>query len=503
MKLPFNLPKFGKKEVDEDDDTDVDTVFDPSELEGDPDVDPGDTSISLGEGSIEGETAIDDLTDGAVEMDLSKTELSGEFKSEPSSEKSLGSDEGQVSDESLESEAATEEIENLNFSDDDNDNDIDEDEDEDEDDKKEPKKRLILVGGIATSSLILIGGIYWYFTSDGPDNQSSRENSNIPRVALDIAPKIKRKVGGLNAIIPGSAVADVASSKQSVPIISPMAFSSIALPNVTEPPLGESNDPALSEESEQGFLPVISEDGRQAWQVYAKPFENQNTNPRVAIVVRGLGQSKSATNAAIQLLPGNVTLAFDPYAPNLSDWMKKARAAGHEVMLMVPLEPATFPYDDPGPLGLMTINSPEENLLRLENILGLMTGYIGVMTVMGSKFNNSDKHLRPFLEVIKKRGLMFLEGTVNAKTLAPKIATEIDLPSAVANVVLDLIPTKTKIDAQLAELETFLVGKPAAVAIAEGYPFSIERIISWTADLEEKNIVLAPLSAIANKQFTK
>ncbi len=320
---------------------------------------------------------------------------------------------------------------------------------------------------------------------------------------MDIAPKIKRKVGGLNALVSKSVTTDVASNKQSVPIISPKAFASIAHPNVTESPLGESNDPALSEESRQGFLPVIAEDGRQAWQVYAKPFKNQDTNPRVAIVVRGLGRSESATNAAINLLPGNVTLAFDPYAPNLSDWIKKARAAGHEVMLMVPLEPATFPYDDPGPLGLMTINSTEENRLRLESILGLMTGYIGVMTVMGSKFNNSDSHLRSFLEVLKKRGLMFLDGSVGAKTLSPEIAKELDLPTVVANIVLDLIPTKSEIDVRLAELETVLASKSRAVAIADGYPFSIERIAAWTADLDSKNLVLAPVSALASKQFTK
>jgi len=338
---------------------------------------------------------------------------------------------------------------------------------------------------------------------DSGNEQASKENPNIPKVAMDIAPKVKPKVGGLNAILAGPTGAGVAPTELLAPIISPMAFASLARPKVTDSPLGASNDPALSEESPQGPLPITAKDGRQAWQVYAKPFENQNSNPRVAIVVVGLGQSESATDAAIHLLPGNVTLAFDPYAPNLPDWVDKARAAGHEVMVMVPLEPTTFPFDDPGPLGLMTINAPDENRIRLENILSRMTGYIGVMTVMGSKFNTSDKHLRAFLGEIKKRGLMFLEGAVNSKSLAPKIATELGLPRAVTNVVLDLVPTKAEIDVRLAELETVLAGQPVAVAIAEGYPSSIERIAAWTADLEAKNLVLAPLSALADKQFLK
>jgi polysaccharide deacetylase 2 family uncharacterized protein YibQ len=96
---------------------------------------------------------------------------------------------------------------------------------------------------------------------------------------------------------------------------------------------------------------------------------------------------------------------------------------------------------------------------------------------------------------------MFLEGTINSDSLASKIATEIGLPRAVTNIVLDSIPTKAEIDAQLVELEAVLAGQPAAVAIAEGYPSSIERIAAWTSDLEAKKLVLAPLSALADKQL--
>ena len=500
MRLPFNMPKFGKKEVDEDE-VETDSVFDPSELESDPDV-------GQDEGGIESETVLDDVSDDSTDEDISEDLPSEEVSLEPQSEESLDGEEGQVGPEGLDKssvrDVASEDDEDLKFSDDDNGGDDDyDDEDEEEEQEGNPKKKLILVGVGATTVLILIGGAYWYSILGGNSDKSSGKTSNIPKVAMDIAPKTKKKVGGLNALIGGSAGAGEAPAKTLVPVIPPMAFASLAPPKVTDGPLGVSSDPALSEESPQGLLPIIAKDGRQAWQVYAKPFVNEAASHRVSVVVKGLGQSVSATNAAINLLPGNVTLAFDPYAPNLSDWMKKARAAGHEVMLMVPLEPATFPYDDPGPLGLMTVNAPEENRLRLENILSLMTGYIGVMTVMGSKFNTSDEHLRLFLEMIKKRGLMFLEGAVNPRTLAPKIAIELGLPYAVTNIVLDLVPTKTKINAQLAKLEKVLAKKPAAVAVAEGYPSSIERIAAWTADLEAKNLVLAPLSALANKQSSE
>ena len=58
------MPKFGKKEVDEDE-VETDSVFDPSELESDPDV-------GQDEGGIESETVLDDVSDDSTDEDISE-----------------------------------------------------------------------------------------------------------------------------------------------------------------------------------------------------------------------------------------------------------------------------------------------------------------------------------------------------------------------------------------------------------------------------------------------
>ena len=480
MKLPFKipsikLPKFGKKKTD-DDDEDDDDDFDPSDFEGDDDGPSGEAPVSPAD-------------EGGPEKSADK-----ETASEPES----GGDEGDVPSEPEGEESGelsgdldpSEELEDIDFGDD--------DDDDDEEDGGKSKRKMLLFGGGATAALLLIGGVAWYFMSgDGETEKAAKEETGIPTVTLDIAPK-KRALGSksLNAIAAG---ATGPGAGVLVAAMSPTAFSTLAPPAVTDAPLTEGNDPALSEASPQGPLPIIAEDGRMSWQVYAKPFENQDAQPRVAIVVSGLGLSAIATDAAIQLLPGNVTLAFDPYAPGLLDWIAKARQAGHEALIMVPLEPVTFPVSDPGPQAQMTTNAPEENQLRLEFVLSRMTGYIGVMTVLGSKFNTSEEHLKTLLGEIKNRGLMFLEGAMDEDSLGPKLATDMGVPRALS--IVDSIPTKDAIDDQLAELENILIQQPAAVAIAHAYPSSIERLANWTSGLEAKNLVLAPLSALVDKQF--
>ena len=88
---------------------------------------------------------------------------------------------------------------------------------------------------------------------------------------------------------------------------------------------------SVSEPSPVGLLPVISKDGRTPYQAYARPFQ-ANGKPRVALVVGGLGLNASATKAAIERLPPEVTLSFVPYADNLQSWIDQARAQGHEVL---------------------------------------------------------------------------------------------------------------------------------------------------------------------------
>ena len=138
--------------------------------------------------------------------------------------------------------------------------------------------------------------------------------------------------------------------------------------------------------SPDGLLPKICVDGRRPWQVYARPFNNSEPRPRVAIVLSGLGLSSAATESAIQGLPGGVTLAFHPYADNLQQWINLARAAGHEVLINLPLEPLDYPKDDPGPQALFTAFKPVENIERLNWALSRVTGYTGVSTHMGSRF---------------------------------------------------------------------------------------------------------------------
>jgi len=247
-------------------------------------------------------------------------------------------------------------------------------------------------------------------------------------------------------------------------------------------------------------LPIIGEDGRQPWQVYARPFVEQTANPKVAIIVKGLGFSRAASMAAIKKLPGEVTLAFSPYVRDLNDWMLRARLSGHEVLLELPLESKNFPTEDAGPLALSTGLQVSDNIKQLNNIMSRMTGYIGLLSVMGSKFNEAEGQLKPILTEIKNRGLFFVDGG-GGQSRARRIAAEIGLPKAFSNVYLDQPPSRRAMDQKLQGLDRLVREQAAAVAIIHAYPNTIERILIWIRTMEQRNLTLVPVSELADKQF--
>jgi polysaccharide deacetylase 2 family uncharacterized protein YibQ len=269
------------------------------------------------------------------------------------------------------------------------------------------------------------------------------------------------------------------------------------LPEEKKVALAPAPQPDLVADGPEGPLPVIAPDGRMAWQVYARPFDLTDPKiPKIAVIIGGLGLSQAATEAAIQQLPGAVTLAFVPYARNLEGWIAQARAAGHEVLLELPMEPFDYPNNDPGPHTLLTTLDSDENLTRLDWLLSRFTGYVGVTNFMGAKFTASAASMEPILAELNDRGLLYLDSTATRNSVAGDITAELEMPSVVSNKFIDRVASRIAIDARLFELERIAKSSGSAVGIGFSYPVTVERVSKWAKALRQKRYALAPLSAV-------
>jgi polysaccharide deacetylase 2 family uncharacterized protein YibQ len=236
------------------------------------------------------------------------------------------------------------------------------------------------------------------------------------------------------------------------------------------------------------------------WVRNARPFDPEERRPRIAIVIVDLGKSQAATNAAIQNLGGGITLAFTPYADGLAQWVALARAAGHEVLLSLPMEPTDFPNTDPGPQTLLTALTGRQNLERLTWTLERAQGYVGVINAQGSRFTASTDAMRPIIDRLHQRGLLMVDARTAANSVAMRIAEDVGLPRAYADRLIDQEASRPSIDRALADLERIARQNGSALGIAQTYPVTFERLINWLAQIEARGFVIAPVSAVVNRQ---
>ncbi len=258
-------------------------------------------------------------------------------------------------------------------------------------------------------------------------------------------------------------------------------------------------DLGLIEQDPVGPLPITGSDGRVPWRVYSRPSNPIETRPQIAIVIAGLGINKKETQAAVDL-SGDISLAFVPYAPGLSDWISTARENGHETLLTLPMEPSDFPKSDPGPLALMSTLDTEQNTKRLEWILSRATGYIGLISYQGSGFSANNKAVRPLMGDLKSRGLLYIDAKQTLASTAPAIARAAGVPNAQADIVLDQKLSRAEILKQLKLAESLARANGTVIAVGHPYPVTLDRIRVWIGELAENGFVLAPVSGIVEKR---
>ena len=246
---------------------------------------------------------------------------------------------------------------------------------------------------------------------------------------------------------------------------------------------------------------AAGDDGSPPWRRYAGEVKGGGGGPRIAVVLTGLGLSAAATEAAIKQLPPAVTLSFSPYARRLGQWIALARVNGHEVMIDLPMEPITFPEDDPGPHALLTFLDSKQNLRRLDWVLDRGESFVGVAAVMGSRFAASEEDMAPVMAALRERGLMFLDNRASDRSVAGEIANRLGLPHAMNDRTLDAAQaSRIAINARLTEIERLAEEKGHSIAMAQPYPVTLERLRDWAAEIQSRGYALVPITALAAEQ---
>ena len=219
--------------------------------------------------------------------------------------------------------------------------------------------------------------------------------------------------------------------------------------------------------------------------------------PWIAIVIDDMGLNRANSARAIGL-PGPLTLAYLPYAEGLAAQTERARAAGHELLVHLPMEPMSV-TEDPGPNALITTLDGDEIARRLDWALDRFEGYVGASNHMGSRFTADAAAMTGVLDELRRRGLMFLDSRTIAGTKGRGLAQALGVPFAERDVFLDNELSAAAIGRQLDLAAAIARRQGYAVAIGHPHTVTLEVLERRLPELQRRGFVLVAVAAVAGR----
>ncbi|MBN8920852.1 MAG: divergent polysaccharide deacetylase family protein [Rhizobiales bacterium] len=356
-------------------------------------------------------------------------------------------------------------------------------------------KTVTIIDGMSGKrEQVTIGGLGPAMPPTRDGNAEAERSGGVDKVTVTPVRKLPADLA-VKAVTPpdaGSSAAAPAKADEPAP----------ASPAAAAPGAAASADPRLSETVRHGVIPKIGAGNLRPAEVYASalgPALAAQAGPQIAFVVGRLGVSGKATDEALAKLPQAVTLAFAPYGNNVAAAVSRARAAGREVLLQVPMEPFDYPDNDPGPQTLLTSLAADQNLDRLHWFMSRIGGYVGIGNYMGNRFAGNEAAVSTVMREVAKRGLVYFDDGTATRSLVAQVAAVNGVPFARADMLIDIGRPQAEVDAAMARLEAIARERGSAVGVAVAMPGAMDHIARWAASATSRGITLVPLSVIANK----
>jgi polysaccharide deacetylase 2 family uncharacterized protein YibQ len=350
-------------------------------------------------------------------------------------------------------------------------------------DRERPKKRkgpfgLSTLGlAIAAAGLVLVGlaaGVALDLATRQP-SYAPAQTTHMPR--RDVPPPIVRNLPAEDAPPAPSILEDgvgrVATQSEAGtrPEDAPPADTATVMP----PPAPPAN------------LPVTR---------YAAP--DAGTGPVIAIVIDDMGLDRVHSGMVIDL-PGPITVSLMTYAHDLPELVKRARAAGHEVLAHVPMEPLNR-KENAGPGMLTTTMDDADIRAGLARDLDKWQGYVGINNHMGSRFTLDKARMAVVMAELKARGLFWLDSRTISDSVGPAEAQAAGVPYVTRDVFLDNVSTVPAVLEQIDRLIATAKARGTAIAIGHPHDATITALKQVLPTLPERGVVLVPVTEILKRE---
>lgn len=240
------------------------------------------------------------------------------------------------------------------------------------------------------------------------------------------------------------------------------------------------------------------------WRINAQPAPPVPAGfAKLAIVIDDMGLDPSHTHTAMQVLPSPTTFAFLPYGKYSAPLAADAHAAGHEILVHVPMEPLArvgTATPSPGPRALRVEQTSATVAANLaQHLAPFRNMAVGANNHMGSRFTQWPDGMRTVLQTLQDNGMLFLDSVTTAHTATRAAAEGLGLPLLRRNVFLDDQPDPAVVQAQLERAIAMARRNGSAIAIGHPHPSTLTVLAERLPQLAAEHVVLVPLTALISQ----
>ncbi|MDX2454978.1 divergent polysaccharide deacetylase family protein [Desulfosarcina sp.] len=168
-------------------------------------------------------------------------------------------------------------------------------------------------------------------------------------------------------------------------------------------------------------------------------------------------------------------------------------ARGHEIMLHQPMEPFDAEVD-PGPGAIFVDDRPEcihqvvaENIATLPHV-------VGVNNHMGSRYTQQPKKMGQALDVVRNRGLFFVDSMTTGHSTAYTCARQMGVSSKRRDLFLDTQQDVSSVIRQMKRLQHRARKHGNAIGIGHPRPETAEGIMRFLETPESRDVTFVYIS---------
>ncbi len=249
---------------------------------------------------------------------------------------------------------------------------------------------------------------------------------------------------------------------------------------------------------EEAPLPVIALDGA-ALDVNGRSYDAPADAPLLAVILEDAA-SGEISEEMLPLLTMPLTFAIRPDQEGSRAFAAAARAANHEVLSELPIEPLSG-SQSAGDLRIdMTPDEIRAQTIRYMAELDMAVG----ATAPESTHSSSDLALMDtVLNTIHQHGFAYVDFRSGLGGVARRIASETGVPYVHSN---RFVPAGTSGDQiyQMLESAAFRARREGtAVLVISGEPTALQALLRWGLERDRRPVWFAPISAVIERRAAK